>query len=540
MRIRFDRSFLFWSLFLLLMIAAPISNVSAAPCPNPGEQPALATDAAVQNGQITVGTCYNPANAVGIGQSAEQAKQYINSLPKQPLSNCAPPNEQNIEKLNNSFAVCAATFFKAYTAQYGSGSLTITSAYRDAASGANACAGGVNGSNHTKGLAIDVHPTGASSGNPSDKPKYQAMWKFASDHPEYGVCFPFQDHPFSGYPYGDWPHMILGGIPGSEGTKCAAQGVTKPCSGAPPLNIVTPPASTGAPLDQTLRNLLGQNQAMNTSACITSLGNPPTVAQPGTVLQSQCLTNANGQQLSPPPPPPPQQPQQPAAATPAATPATAATSPTSTTAPPPIGTVNTTPYPAGTCNPQFYCANSNYYYRASTCVDQVYQSCPSGCAASGTTCALSSATSPAQSPLSDLLSTSSTAGLDLSSLGSGQDLSALDAINAYANGSAETNTPTDVGTATPITLNPDTQNLIGQIQGSPSYSQGGLQIMMPPPQAPLAQQTFTSSDLGNGSVSPPQSTFTAQLLGSIEQVLISVSNYLKPFGGTVPPQTYGE
>ncbi len=93
------------------------------------------------------------------------------------------------------------------------------------ASGENARAGGARESNHTRGLAIDVQPT------PNSMDNYRKMWKLASDNPSFGVCFPFQDHPFRGFPKGDRPHMILAGIGGSEGGKCDAQGVTKPCNG---------------------------------------------------------------------------------------------------------------------------------------------------------------------------------------------------------------------------------------------------------------------------------------------------------------------
>ena len=53
-------------------------------------------------------------------------------------------------------------------------------------------------------------------------------------------------------------------------------------------------------------------------------------------------------------------------------------------APPPLGTANTTPYQAGTCAPQFYCSNNNLYYRSSSCVDRINQVCPKGC--SGVSC----------------------------------------------------------------------------------------------------------------------------------------------------------
>src|SRR3989344_7444870 len=57
------------------------------------------------------------------------AKAYFNSVPKKPLSSCAPPTQANINRLNPSFAICAANFLKAYRERYGE--VYITSAFRD-------------------------------------------------------------------------------------------------------------------------------------------------------------------------------------------------------------------------------------------------------------------------------------------------------------------------------------------------------------------------------------------------------------------------
>src|SRR6185369_11148742 len=98
--------------------------------------------------------------------------------------------------------------------------------YREEKSGGNAAAGGAANSNHSRGYAVDVNPNGGGS-------SYQTLWTFASQNPQFGVCFPFQDKPFTGYAHGDPPHMILAGIGGVEGARCDAQGVTKPCNGVP-------------------------------------------------------------------------------------------------------------------------------------------------------------------------------------------------------------------------------------------------------------------------------------------------------------------
>lgn len=177
----------------------------------------------------------------GINADVGAAKDYLNSLPKRPLSQCAPPTQANIQRLNNGFAVCAAAFFKAYTAKYGT--VHITSAFRDNTPGsapngkqsANQCAGGAPMSRHALGLAIDV--------NPANENLYPTMWKFAEANPQFGVCFPYQDGKRSGY--FDRPHMTLAGGSGREALLCANQGVTKPCVAGASFVPTTPTPGTG-------------------------------------------------------------------------------------------------------------------------------------------------------------------------------------------------------------------------------------------------------------------------------------------------------
>ena len=224
----------------------------------PNHRPATAADAVVKNGQIKIGTCYDP-NSVGINQNSEQAKEFLNSLPKRPLSNAAPPTKENIMKLNSAFATCSARFFKAYTDQYGMGSVAVTSAFRDGTPGtasdgsgrsANQQAGGAGASNHTRGIAMDV--------NAVPENTYPRLWKFASDNPQFGVCFPFQDGR-TGSIY-DRPHIILAGTGGSEGSLCARQGVARACSGTnfDPNEIQkTNPSTPTSQLSTAIRTALG-------------------------------------------------------------------------------------------------------------------------------------------------------------------------------------------------------------------------------------------------------------------------------------------
>lgn len=156
---------------------------------------------------------------LGITNSVNSAKQYLLSIANRQAGRISNPQDpHNIYRLNNTFAVCSASFLQAYNKTFGAGSAIIVSAYRDPI--INAKAGGASGSRHMQGLALDINPRGGGS--------YQTLYEFAKRNPQFGVCFPH---------YGwDNPHMTLatGADSGSrEARICAAQGVTKPCSGAP-------------------------------------------------------------------------------------------------------------------------------------------------------------------------------------------------------------------------------------------------------------------------------------------------------------------
>ncbi len=188
----------------------------------------------------------------------------------------------------------------------------------------------------------------------------------------------------------------------------------------------------------------------------------------------------------------------------------AATQPTlqSTQNQPALGTDNKTPYSAGTCSPQFYCANSTYYYRTSTCVDQVYQKCERGCASNGL-CA--TATSSASTP-------------DVS----GEEnatTSAYDMIGGYANLTQATTTPAPKE----IPINPETTQAIVLV---PQQTPQGIVYVPVPSGQNQAAQTFTSSDLSGSppSFAQPASGFQATL-NSVKQAALALLRYLRPFGG---------
>jgi hypothetical protein len=224
--------------------------------------------------------------------------------------------------------------------------------------------------------------------------------------------------------------------------------------------------------------------------------------------------------VPPPPPPPPQQQTTPAPVTPSQT--TPTTQPTTPT-PPSLDQFNTTPFPPGTCAPQTYCAqqDGNIYFRASTCVDQRYQTCPTGC--TGFTCN-STSTNANLSPFDRSLGSEDTGSSDTEN---GHSTSTFDLIDFFAN------PPVDVGTATPIdisgplrdvsnasVLGPNGQPVAQQNQG---YSQQ---------YGPVPQQTFTSNDLANSPIGQRfmQGTLSQQILSQMRATLLNMLNYLKPFG----------
>ena len=219
---------------------------NSADCPFANERRATAADAVVKNGTVSAGTCYDP-NAVGIGQTPEEAKLYLKSLPRQAVggSRCAPPeNDANIDMLNDTFATCAARFLKTYQERYGY--IVIRSAYRSPSG--NACAGGASGSNHQKGLAMDV--------NPASQDLYPTMWQFARSNPQFGVCFPYLG--------GDRPHMALAGTGTGEAAKCAGQGVTQACTGSfDPSSIRTVSGSPSSGLADGIRQSVGLGGSQN-------------------------------------------------------------------------------------------------------------------------------------------------------------------------------------------------------------------------------------------------------------------------------------
>lgn len=219
---------------------------------------------------------------LGITNDVGAAKQYLLSIAQGLPGTQAPPTKDRIEKLDNALAVCAANFFKSYTEKTGV-KLILRSAYRDGPNGENARAGGASGSNHTKGLAIDVNPA---DGN------YPRLWQYASKDPRYGVCFPYLG--------GDRPHLTLAGTNTGEAGKCARQGVTKACDGAKFTPKDAGPARPTSPVADALRDIINPPRPPASSEyfCVTSR-DPVIVIPLNTPPGPECLNYQGRMQQQP-------------------------------------------------------------------------------------------------------------------------------------------------------------------------------------------------------------------------------------------------
>lgn len=472
------RKAFFTALFSLALLSlAPMFVAADGTCPIPGTRPATAADAAVKNGTVTVGTCYNP-NDVGVNQSAEQAKQDLQSF----RCNAGV----NTEQLDSKFSICADKFLKQLRST--DPSACINSAFRDPNQQAAACksicgqlscpgkCAAPGHSYHQKGLAVDMKSTVSN----------QILWAVAAQS---GLVNP------RGLNISDPRH-----IQSSGGTDCA--GVAVPTGDTGDYYNDTNhffPAPPSLPFSNNIRQALGMQQ-------------PPPLPPPP---------------LPPPPAALPQPQMQPSIAAPIAASA------------PPVGTMNATPYPAGTCSPQTYCSQSdgNIYYRATTCVDQVYQRCTSGC--SGVVCNASSTS--LNSPLGSLLTATDNKNENSNTNGNGT--STFDLINFFANAPA---TVTSVGTATPIDINEEIQNGADASVLTPTSTIDGS-VIQTPPQGSVQygsgqQQTFTSGDLANSPAGYTfvQSTFAQQILAQMKATLLRMLPYVQPFGGAVQTQAVSE
>jgi len=197
-------------------------------------------------------------------------------------------------------------------------------------------------------------------------------------------------------------------------------------------------------------------------------------------------------------------------------------------APPPLGTPNTTPYQPGTCAPQFYCSNNNLYYRTSSCVDQINQVCTKGC--SGTSCI---DTPVSTDLLTALLSTSTRPATTTGKKTATATPSVFEQLSAFAG--TQTQPTTATTSSTPLVLVITSQDSVSlqsqqavQVSSTSTTSPGTYQL------APT-QQTFISPDLAGSPAasqySPQQSSGFQSALANLKAIVLRALEYLRPFGG---------
>lgn len=423
----------------------------------------------INSGAIKVGQIICNSDSATINSDAGTAKVFLLSIAQGLPGTKAPPDKAHIDRLNNTFAICAANFLKAYSQKYGR--ITISSAFRCGPASPssiqcnrseNANAGGATGSNHQIGVAMDVNP-----GNGD----YQTLWKFASQNPQFGVCFPYLSS--------DRPHMALAGLNTGESRKCAAQGVTKQCSGAP---VLDPSSVTGGPA---VTSLYDEGGALYGNA-----GTAPATSPYSSSPYSQSFPGA----------PAP----------------TFAQTPVTSTATPFTNPLTTSNAPAPFCSPQFSCSNNVMYYQTTSCTTQVYQTCTKGC--DGNSCAnIASTVGSSTLVTKPVIAASSTTEL----------------LDAFANPVTFSASTVATGTSLAVILNGGTSNDIIAIANSASstaINPGTITSIQPL----TSQQTFTSTDLVNTGVTSgvtQSSNSVFKILSDLRSALVWAIDYLKSLSG---------
>ncbi len=167
---------------------------------------------------------------------------------------------------------------------------------------------------------------------------------------------------------------------------------------------------------------------------------------------------------------------------------------------------------SGICSPVFSCSNNVMYYQTSSCTTQVYQTCANGC--NGNSCAVITPTAGTSTLSATTQSTQASSTNDL--------------LNALSNPVSLSAVP--IGTAAPIavTLNGNTSDVAG-LNGNTTSSivnPGTISSIQPI----TSQQTFTSSDLTNNSVSSygtQSNSAVLKILADLKSALEWAINFLK-------------
>lgn len=505
------------------IILIHIRSVFAETCTIPGTRPATADDAIVKNGQISVGTCYNP-NDQYLNQNEEQAKQDLanNFL----IGAAATRGAKSATQMMPAFACRLDRFLNA--AKNAGYSIKIFSGWRDgaaqeaAASTARpgyACTSG-SSCPHPQGRAADLTFNGVTYKS-YDACYANAACKWAQDNAKtYNLVFPLRSNPIE-------PWHI-------EPTERSGLSRSAKCDGAPGAAApVSATAYTQTPTTQICAALglsCGQQQNQCPSGYTYSSTYGSCIPQQqqcpqGTVYSPQygICAPLQGQQ---------QAPQQQAQQQPQQSSSGSSGSSGSGSSGYSSGSTGSSDSSGGSgqiCTPSFSCSGSTVYYNTTSCTKQIYKLCSNGCNAGGTDCMGTST-----------LATSTQSAGDL--------------LNSFLNGdTGVTMNAVSVGTATPITLNSNVSDILALAPPlTASASNPAVATGTPDAFAPIgtstvtiqprdASQTFTSQDLqyapaGSASGGTFGGTSTLAILESVKSALAWIWQRIQPFSGLTPPQ----
>lgn len=260
---------------LLLLLPAHGSAEVIPACGGVAAIRATDKEVTAAQGKIKIGDWVCPIAQAGVTADVGEAKQFLvsrigdtNSCKVQRVT-----PQMAIDGLNSAFATCAARFFKEYENRYNT-KVRITRASNPIQCEAElcrnnaGCGGYMNSpapnSNHVKGIALDV--TNANQ---------RQMMLFAKQNPQFGVCFPFLDHPR----FKDDVHMILAGINSGEARLNGCQGVTKACDGVTfnpnEIRDVTPVASPTSNFSDSIRQIFGMQPSQPAMAAQQAVPSQP-------------------------------------------------------------------------------------------------------------------------------------------------------------------------------------------------------------------------------------------------------------------------
>ena len=191
--------------------------------------------------------------------------------------------------------------------------------------------------------------------------------------------------------------------------------------------------------------------------------------------------------------------------------------------PPPLNGQNQTPFPPGTCAPQNYCANSNIYYRESTCVDRLTENCKNGC--TGVSCNVSR--DQKSDIFDDVFSTSTRPTSTQQLPPPPSPSSAIDKISEIA---SPTPSPSGPASKEPLVLTIGAEDAVRIEDRGEDLTVEEIEGAAPPPPT---QQTFMSEDLRmspEDTYSPEQRTALQAVLATARETLTYILAYLRPFG----------